>query len=333
MPAIGFHASHEQHAPTALLNLVLRAEAAGFTEAMCSDHFAPWLPRQGQSGFTWSWLGAALQATAMTFGTVCAPGQRYHPAVLAQAVATLGEMFPGRLWVALGSGEALNESITGGPWPSKDIRNRRLRECTDIMRALWAGETVTHHGLVQVKGARLYSRPAQSPLLLGAALTPETARWMGGWADGLITAAGAGPRVQRVVDAFREGGGADKPLCLQVAVSYAETDDECIRVAHEHWRQAALPAALLADLETPLEFERVSKTVEPRDLLDSVRASADTHRHLAWLAEDIEMGFTRIYVHNVNPDHTRFFDELAPGALALAGGRNPATHERRAARQ
>lgn len=319
--AIGFHASHEQHAPSALLNLVQRAEAMGFAAAMCSDHFAPWSSIQGQSGFTWSWLGAALQATGMTFGTVCAPGQRYHPAVLAQAAATLGEMFPGRLWVAAGSGEALNESMTGEPWPSKAARNQRLRECVDVMKALWAGQTVTHHGLVRVKGARLYTRPLQPPLLLGAALTPETARWMGGWADGLITAAGARPRMRGVVEAFHEGGGAGKPLFLQVALSYAGTDAECVRLAHEHWRQAALPVPLLADLETPLEFERASKSVGPGDVLGSVRASADVGRHLAWLAEDVDMGFTRIYLHNVNPDHGRFFDELAPRALELTDNR------------
>src|SRR6188768_1465013 len=116
---IGFHASHELHAPSKLLHFVRQAERVGFREAMCSDHFHPWTPSQGQSGFAWSWLGAALQATRMNFGMVTSPGQRYHPAILAQASGTLLEMFPGRLWMAAGSGEALNESITGDAWPSK----------------------------------------------------------------------------------------------------------------------------------------------------------------------------------------------------------------------
>jgi G6PDH family F420-dependent oxidoreductase len=232
-------------------------------------------------------------------------------------MATLGDMFPGRVWIALGSGEALNESITGDAWPSKNVRHRRLRECVEIMRALWAGETVTHDGLVRVKGARLYSRPAQTPLLLGAAITPETARWTAGWADGLITTAGERARMRRVVEAFREGGGHDKPLCLQVALSYAASDEACVRIAHDQWRQAALPPALLADLATPLDFDRATLAVDPRDVLAVVRASADVNRHLAWLAEDVEMGFTQIYLHNVNPDHHRFFGELAPRALAL----------------
>jgi len=112
MPAFGFHASHEQVHPSELLAAVQRAEEAGFDAAMSSDHFSPWSERQGQSGFAWSWLGAALQASGLPFGVVTAPGQRYHPAVIAQAIATLGSMYPGRFWAALGTGEASNEHIT-----------------------------------------------------------------------------------------------------------------------------------------------------------------------------------------------------------------------------
>src|SRR3990170_4026998 len=136
---IGFHASHEQIGPDRLLRLVQAAEAAGFDAGMCSDHWAPWSEEQGESGFAWSWLGAALQATSLSFGVVNAPGQRYHPAIIAQAAATLSVMFPGRFWVALGSGQLLNEHITGAGWPAKPARNDRLRECAEIMRLLWAG--------------------------------------------------------------------------------------------------------------------------------------------------------------------------------------------------
>ena len=136
MAAIGFHASHEQASPSELLHAVRAAEAAGFACAMCSDHFSPWSERQGESGFAWSWLGAALQATSLPFGVVNAPGQRYHPAVIAQAAATLCELFPGRFWLALGTGEFSNEHITGEPWPDKRTRNARLAECVAVMRAL-----------------------------------------------------------------------------------------------------------------------------------------------------------------------------------------------------
>ncbi|WP_331716429.1 LLM class flavin-dependent oxidoreductase [Micromonospora coriariae] len=171
MPVLGFHASHEQFPPSALLRLVEAARAAGFTRAMCSDHFAPFGAEQGHSGFAWSWLGAALARTDLPLGVVNAPGQRYHPAIVAQAAATLTEMFPGRFWLALGSGQALNEHITGARWPATPERNARLRECVQVIRALFAGECVDHRGLVTVDRAVLWSRPAQPPPVYAAAVT------------------------------------------------------------------------------------------------------------------------------------------------------------------
>src|SRR6187200_3472894 len=144
MTTIGVHCSHEQIHPRQLLQDVQRAEQLGFDAAMSSDHFSPWSERQGQSGFAWSWLGAALATTSLPFGVVNAPGQRYHPAIVAQAAGTLAAMYPGRFWVALGTGEASNEHITGAPWPRKALRKARLRECVDVIRALLAGEEVSH---------------------------------------------------------------------------------------------------------------------------------------------------------------------------------------------
>src|ERR671916_970672 len=187
MASVGFHASHEQIPPSALVQAVREAESAGFQRAWSSDHFSPWSERQGESGFAWAWLGAAMQVTSLPFGVVNAPGQRYHPAIIAQAIATLGELFPGRLWVALGTGEASNEHITGERWPSKTERNARLRECVDVMRALFAGEVVDHHGRVVVDRAKLWTQPAEAPPLLGTAVSVETAGVCGEWADGVIT--------------------------------------------------------------------------------------------------------------------------------------------------
>src|SRR3954451_24134073 len=181
MVRIGFHASHEQFSPSELLHYVRAAEAAGFDCAMSSDHFRPWASVQGHSGFAWSWLGAALQATTLSFGAISAPGYRYHPAIIAQAAATLSEMFPGRFWLALGSGQRLNEDITGLPWPNKAERNHRLAECASIIAALLRGETVTHSGRVTAVDARLYSLPKTPPKLLGAAVTEATAELVGGW--------------------------------------------------------------------------------------------------------------------------------------------------------
>src|ERR671917_1013784 len=182
MPVIGFHNSHEQIHPADLLKAVQHAEEVGFTAAMCSDHFAPWNLEQGHSGFAWSWLGAALATTSLPFGAVNAPGQRYHPAIVAQAIATLGAMFPGRFWVALGSGEASNEHITGDKWPRKDVRNARLRECVDVIRALHRGEEVSHDGLVTVDRARIWTLPEEPPLLICAAVSAKTAAKNADWA-------------------------------------------------------------------------------------------------------------------------------------------------------
>lgn len=307
----GYHASHEQYGPAELLRHVQRAEAAGFTAAMCSDHFHPWLDVQGHSAFTWSWLGAALQATAMTFGTVNAPGYRYHPAIIAQAAATLAGMFPDRFWLAVGSGELLNEHITGERWPGKPERNARLRECVDIMRALWRGETVTHHRLVTVEDARLYSVPASPPLVVGAALTPATAEWLGSWVDALITTNRPRAALQRMIDSFHSGGGEGKPVFVQVQLSYAATDAAARSSAHEQWGPLMLGSDALANLRMPAEFAAAGRFVRAEDFEDSIHMSADIERHTAWLAELVELGVDRIYLHNVNRDQQRFIEDFA----------------------
>jgi probable non-F420 flavinoid oxidoreductase len=317
MAVAGFHCSHEQHAPSALLRYAKRAAEAGFTAAMCSDHFHPWSERHGQSGFAWSWLGAALEGTPMSFGTVCAPGQRYHPAVIAQASATLAEMYAGRLWLALGSGEALNEAITGDPWPAKPDRQARLEESAETIRALWAGETVSMRMHTTTQGARLYSRPAQPPLLVGAALTPETARWVGSWADGLVTVASTPDRLRAVVDAFREDGGG-KPMFLQVTLAYAPTEAEAERAACNEWAHAALGSDELADLASPAEFDRATARLRPEDVIARVPASADIERHIARLHELAALGFERLYLHNVARAHQDLFIDACGTTLLPA---------------
>jgi coenzyme F420-dependent glucose-6-phosphate dehydrogenase len=305
---IGFHANHEQHRPDDLLRHLRAAEAAGFVAAMCSDHWAPWSEEQGQSGFAWSWLGAALEATGLSLGVVNAPGQRYHPAIVAQAAATLSVMYPGRFWLAIGSGELLNEHITGEPWPPKAERNERLRECAAVMRRLWAGETVTHRGRVTVSEARLWTRPDEPPPLFGAAISPETAAFVAEWADGLITVAQADEQLDCVVDAFRANGGAGKPMFLQVHLAYADTDDEAHDAAFSQWRQNALGSKVLADLRHPAQMTAAAAHVEPADMDAVVRVSADPGRHVEWLRRDLERGFEAIYLHEVGPDQGRFID-------------------------
>ena len=244
MTRLGFHASHEQISPRQLLADVQHAERAGFDMAMCSDHFSPWSERQGHSGYTWSWLGAALATTSLRFGCVSAPGQRYHPAVAAQKIATLGQMFPGRFWVALGSGEASNEHITGSGWPRKEIRTQRLEECVDVIRRMLLGEEVSHDGLVTVDRARLWELADPVPELIGPAVSVESAARVAAWADRLVTVSQPVDVLRQIIDAYRGAGGRG-PMALQVHLSWAETDEEALRLAHEQ----ISPRQLLADVQ------------------------------------------------------------------------------------
>jgi coenzyme F420-dependent glucose-6-phosphate dehydrogenase len=290
------------------LKLARAAEEVGFHAAMCSDHFHPWSEREGQSGFAWSWLGSALEATNLSFGTVCAPGQRYHPAIIAQAAATLAQMYPGRFWLAVGSGEALNESITGEHWPPKPERNARLKEAADVIRALWAGETVDHNGYFQVRNAKLFTRPEVPPLLLGAAITAETAAWLGQWADGLITTGSSKEELQKIVTAFRDNGGEHKPMYLQSALCLGRTKDEALAICYDQWRQAALDVAQIAELPTPAAFDRVTATTTKEELSDKVRISADFNELWDAVQRDSELGFERVYIHHLGRDLTRFLE-------------------------
>lgn len=309
MTQFGYHASHEQFTPSELLTYVTLAEQAGFEAAMSSDHFTPWSERQGESGFAWSWLGAAMQATRISFGMVCAPGQRYHPAIIAQAAATLGELFPGRLWCAFGSGQYMNEHITGEGWINKAERNARLLECVQVIRALWAGETVTFKGQhITVDEARLFTLPPQTPQLFGAAITPETAAWVGGWADGIITTHKPYEQQKAFIEAFRSGGGEGKPMLLQAQTSYAPTDEAALQGAFDQWRNNIFPSHVLTELRTPKQFDAIGQYVQPEDVNKALRVSSDPQKHIEWLQQDIELGFERVYIHNINREQTRFID-------------------------
>jgi probable non-F420 flavinoid oxidoreductase len=314
MTVFGVHASHEQVHPAVLLDAVQAAQQAGFTAAMCSDHFSPWSERQGHSAFAWSWLGAALQATRLPFGVVNAPGQRYHPAIVAQAAATLSAMYPGRLWMALGTGEASNEHITGAGWPRKALRNARLRECVDVIRALFAGEEVSHDGLVTVDRARLWTRPDRPPPLLGAAVSIETACWAAEWADGLATIAQPHDQLRRMIGAYRGAGGRG-PLVLQVHLSYAADEETALRVAHDQWRTNVFAPPLCWDLDSVEAFDEAAKHVPPEAMRHSVLISADPGRHAGWLSDLADLGFDEIYLHHVGKEQREFIDVFGAKVL------------------
>ncbi|ROR72686.1 TIGR03885 family FMN-dependent LLM class oxidoreductase [Bogoriella caseilytica] len=297
MTVFGFHASHEQIGPSQLLRDVQEAERAGFDAAMASDHHMPWSARQGHSGFTLSWLGAALATTSLRIGHVAAPGQRYHPAILAQAIGTLGQMFPGRYWTALGAGQAMNEHVTGDPWPDQQTRRRRLEESADVIHRLLQGETVSHTGLIRVDRAHVYDRPETPSPLLAACITPESARRAAAWAQGMITLNQGGAE-HDVQAAYREAGGRG-PVALQVHLSWAPTEEEALAIARDQWSANTLGPPLDQDLPTPEYFDAASREISADTVREAVRISADPAQHVAWISDDVAAGFDEIYLHHV----------------------------------
>ena len=313
--SIGYHASHEQFTPRDLLRFSHLAKAAGFTAINCSDHFYPWSERQGQSGFSFAWLGASMQATGLPHGVVCSPGYRYHPAIVAQAAATLSQMFPEKFWISIGSGEALNERITGERWPGKPERNARLLLCADIMRKLFAGESVTHAGLIDIDDVKLYTRPEVPPLIIGAAVTEETAGWVGGWADGLITINRPMAELKKVVEAFRKNGGHGKPMYLKVQLSFDKSENLAMEGAYDQWRTNIFKTTVLGELCKVEQFDAIAERVKPEEMKDHVLISADVEVHKSRIREFIDLGFERIILHNVNRNQERFISEFSQHVL------------------
>jgi probable non-F420 flavinoid oxidoreductase len=314
MTTVGFHASHEQLPPSRLLADVKHAEEAGFDAAMCSDHLEPWSVRQGHSGYAWSWLAAALEATRFSLGVVTAPGQRYHPAIAAQKLATLAEMYPGRFWAAIGSGEAINEHVTGDPWPDKDERDARLAETVDVIRRLLAGEEVSTDGLVRVDRARIWSRPETPPPLFAAAVSTETAREVATWADGVITVDQPVDALREFMDAYRDADGRGE-IAVQVHLSWAPTDAEAVAIAHDQWRQSLVPANLAWELDRPEDFDERTAEVTPEQVAETLLCSSDTARHLEHLAGIAALGVDRIYLHHVGTEQSGFIDTFGEHVL------------------
>jgi coenzyme F420-dependent glucose-6-phosphate dehydrogenase len=261
-----------------------------------------------------------MSSTRLPLGCVSAPGWRYHPAIVAQASATLCEMYPERFWLAVGSGEALNEHITGERWPVKGERNARLVECVTVMRRLWAGETVTHHGRIVVEEAKLYTRPKKPPLLYGAALTAETAEWIGSWADGLITVGAPAAKLADVLDAFRRGGGTGKPVKVQASLAWAPTKAEAREGAWAQWRGNIVGGEVLASLRTCADFEAAARFVTPDNVASFLPVTHDPLEHAERLQEYVDAGATDIYLFNVAPPQREFIEVFAERVLPAVRG-------------
>ncbi|MFD1859570.1 LLM class flavin-dependent oxidoreductase [Aeromicrobium camelliae] len=304
---LGWHASHEQFGPAELLGWAADAERAGFDEVWASDHLAPWSARQGHSGFVWSWLGAALATTSVSYGVVTTPGYRYPPSVLAQAIGTLTTMYPGRLSVGFGTGEALNEAAVNGSWPSKSDRRRALQRDLESIAMLLRGEGVARAGGL----ARIYETPDEPPTIGGCALTTATARWLGTWAPGFVTVADVLDETRERVEAYREGAGPDRPVALKAQISYGRTHDEAVAEAAEQWRNPLLSPELLSELRTPEEFDEAAAKVPVSRVEERIRCLDSPEALMEWVGALTDACRPDlIVVHNVASDQGLLLDAL-----------------------
>lgn len=319
---LGYAASFEQFHPTDLLTYSQQAESAGFTAVMASDHFHPWVPSQGHSAFVWSWMGALGYATKLRFGTgVTPPGYRYHPAVIAQAAATLEAMFPGRFYLGLGAGEALNEHITGEYWPEAPTRLARLWESVEIINKLFTGKVIKHQGAhFRVESARLYTLPDSPPPIYIATSGPIGAQNTGRYTDGIITVGAADEKLKMLVERFEQGAKAagkdpsTMPRMLQVKVSYDTTVEAATDAAVKEWPNGGMNFPK-GDIRNPEDFEAMAKLVRPENYKNRVLITPDLDEHAAYIQHFIDLGFGEVYVHNVGRNQEAFIKAYENGVV------------------
>lgn len=305
MAEFGYALSSEEHAPNDLVRHARLAEEAGFTFALISDHFHPWVDAQGQAPFVWSVIGGIAQATErLHLGTgVTCPTIRIHPAIVAQAAATAASMMPGRFFLGVGTGENLNEHILGDRWPEFDIRAEMLEEAISVIRLLWQGGNQSHHGRhYTVENTRIYTLPEQPTPIMVAAAGECAAELAGRLGDGLVSTA---PQRQ-TVQAFDRSGGAGKPRYGQMTVCWAESEAEARRTAHKLWAFSSLPGELSQELPTPAHFEQGSQIVTEDIVAKSVVCGPDPAKHIEHIQKFIDAGFDHVYIHQVGPDQEGF---------------------------
>jgi G6PDH family F420-dependent oxidoreductase len=312
---LGYAASFEQFHPTDLLNYSKQAEKAGFGAVMASDHFHPWVPSQGHSAFVWSWMGALGAQTNLRFGTgVTPPGYRYHPAVIAQAAATLEAMFPGRFYLGLGAGEALNEHIVGDYWPEAPVRLERLMEAIEIIQALFTGKVIKHRGVhFNVESAKIYTMPDAPPPIYVATSGPIMAQRTGRFTDGMITVGAADEKIKGLLERYENGAReagkdpATMPRILQVKVSFADSEEQAVEYAMKEWPNGGMNFPK-ADIRNPEDFEAMSKLVRPENYKNRVLLTPDLSEHVAHIQHFIDLGFNEIYIHNVARNQEAFIE-------------------------
>jgi len=312
---LGYALSSEEFGPSELVSFAERAENAGFQFALISDHYHPWTKAQENSPFAWTVIGGISQVVQkLRLGTgVTCPLMRYSPALIAQAAATSAVMMPGRFFLGLGTGESLNEHITGGHWPTRSERLEMLTEAVDVIRLLWQGGFQNHHGkYYTVEQARVYTLPTTPPPIMIAASKPKAAALAGRIGDGLISTVPS----RKLVKQFEEEGGRKKTRIGQLTVCYAKSEDEAAQTVRKYWGNAGVGAPLMTDLPTPAHFDSVIETMQADKIVEDVVLGPDPKRHIDGIKKFIDAGYDHVYIHQVGPRQEEFFDFFADKILS-----------------
>ncbi|MFB0615852.1 LLM class F420-dependent oxidoreductase [Streptomyces sp. AGS-58] len=306
MPEYGYFLACEEHDPAALVEQARMAEQAGFQALWISDHYHPWNDAQGQSPFVWSVIGALSQAVSLPIETaVTCPTVRMHPAVVAQAAATSAVMTGGRFRLGVGTGEALNEHILGDAWPPLHVRLEMLEESIQVMRRLFTGEEVSHHGThYTVENARLYTVPDEPVPIDISGFGPKATALAARVGDGYITMM---PE-EEMVTRYRKGGGGTGLVSGGTKVCHGTDRDSCVRTVHGLWYNELLPGEMGQVLPSPRHFEQLHELVTEEMVREKVVCGDDADQHAAALRAFSDAGFDRVYVNQIGPDQRGFFD-------------------------
>jgi G6PDH family F420-dependent oxidoreductase len=326
MAEFGMALSSEELTPRGLIDAARDAETAGFPFAMISDHFHPWIDRQGESPFVWAVIGGIAERTrTLRLGTgVTCPLMRMHPAIVAQAAATAATMMPGRFMLGLGSGEALNEHVVGLHWPTSATRVAMLREAIEVIRTLWTGDEVSFSGdYFDVETARLYTLPRDLPPILVAASGPDAA-FVAAENDGLVTTHPS----PGVVQEFEAAGGRDKPHYSQVGVCWAKDMAAARKTARHYWPTAVLPGSIDPDLPRPRQFEDLVGTATEEEVARAIVCGPDPEPYVRAIRERLETGVDHLYFHQVGPDQRGFMEFFQREVRPLLEGRASAAPTR-----
>jgi coenzyme F420-dependent glucose-6-phosphate dehydrogenase len=324
MVKIGWKAGPEQFAPTDLLMYAEAADQAGFDLLDVSDHFHPW-SEEGQAPFTWTWLGAAAVRTQhIHLGTgVTCPILRYHPAIIAQAAATVASFAPGRTYLGLGTGEALNEYAATGLWPEYEERQERMREAIELIRELWTGKDVTFEGkYYQTHKARLYTPPPQPIPIYISSLVPESAHFAGQYGDGLFAVGGKQPQLyQQLLKNFADGARAagkdasKMPRLIELNVEYEQDLDAALQNHLKYWAGTYVPALFNQKIYSPEMSAENGEIVTPEAVKKSGCVSSNAEDHIKFARQYIDLGFDHLIFHSARQDQQAFLASYSRDVL------------------